>query len=92
MRGKTATCNPDIWYYYYHHDEGSFGYDCAGGRTQVESGCLVSCLEIMSTISIRLPESIHQHAKHLAKRDAKADIASILAKVPDTPPAPEDRL
>ena len=78
----------------------------------------------MSTISIRLPESIHQHAKHLAKRDgcslnqlvasavgekiaameaetylaerarrgAKVDIASILVKVPDTPPAPEDRL
>jgi hypothetical protein len=78
----------------------------------------------MSTISIRLPESIHQHAKHLAKRDgcslnqlvasavgekiaameaetylaerakrgAKVDIASILAKVPDNPPAPEDRL
>ncbi|MGH7995500.1 MAG: toxin-antitoxin system HicB family antitoxin [Opitutaceae bacterium] len=78
----------------------------------------------MSTLSIRLPNSIHQHTKKLAReegisinqfvasavgeklaaldaerylgeraaRGRKVNIKRILAKVPDVPPAEEDRL
>ncbi len=78
----------------------------------------------MSTLSIRLPNSIHQHAKRLAQtegvsvnqlvssalaeklsaldgerylneraaRGREVDINAILAKVPNTPPSPEDRI
>jgi hypothetical protein len=78
----------------------------------------------MSTLSIRLPNSIHKHTKKLAQeegisinqfiasavaeklsaldaerylneraaRGRKVNIKRILAKVPDVPPAQEDRL
>lgn len=77
----------------------------------------------MSSISVRLPESIHEQAKRLAKRDgcslnqliasalgeklsameteqylaerarrgSTVDIGSLLDKVPDVEPAPNDR-
>lgn len=46
----------------------------------------------MSTLSLRLPESIHRHIKEIEKRAKKENFRKILAKVPNRKPRDGDEI
>ena len=46
----------------------------------------------MSTLSLRLPQSIHHNAKLYAQRASAEKFAAALALVPDVPPIAGDEL
>jgi len=43
-----------------------------------------------SSLSLRLPDSIHRHIREIARRAKKQTLKKTLDRVPDRPPVPGD--